>query len=223
MPLTPEEVEQQEFLVALRGYDKDEVHAFLRRLAADYRESLFRAQAADGDPFSALGDHVATMMRTAVEAASELRNRVEEETATLREDTDRDVANLRNEAEQDRQEAAAILEAARVEADQIRRAAEDEASNLRRRAEDEAAHVRRAADEEGTRRVDGVIDEATRRYGRLDEAERQVSEQFEAMEALLREMRVDLGEARLLTALEALRQDTVTADPPGLHSFGTPA
>ena len=31
--LTPEEIQSREFLVSLRGYDRDEVHAFLGRVA----------------------------------------------------------------------------------------------------------------------------------------------------------------------------------------------
>lgn len=38
MPFTPEEIEAKRFLVALRGYDKEEVESFLASVAADYRE-----------------------------------------------------------------------------------------------------------------------------------------------------------------------------------------
>ncbi|MDQ1396934.1 MAG: hypothetical protein QOG64_2193, partial [Acidimicrobiaceae bacterium] len=37
MPFTPEEIESKEFLVVLRGYDKEEVGSFLRAVAADVR------------------------------------------------------------------------------------------------------------------------------------------------------------------------------------------
>ncbi len=44
MPFTPEEVERQEFATSLTGYDKTEVRAFLRALAAQLRRE------ADGQP-----------------------------------------------------------------------------------------------------------------------------------------------------------------------------
>jgi DivIVA domain-containing protein len=44
MPFTPEEVERQEFASSLSGYDKTEVRAFLRALAAQLRRE------ADGQP-----------------------------------------------------------------------------------------------------------------------------------------------------------------------------
>ena len=37
MPFAPHEIEHKKFVVALRGYEKDEVEAFLRAVAADYR------------------------------------------------------------------------------------------------------------------------------------------------------------------------------------------
>ena len=37
VPFSPEEIESKEFLVVLRGYDKDEVGSFLRSVADDVR------------------------------------------------------------------------------------------------------------------------------------------------------------------------------------------
>jgi DivIVA domain-containing protein len=41
--LTPEEIQSREFLVSLRGYDRDEVHAFLGRVAEQLAQSEARA------------------------------------------------------------------------------------------------------------------------------------------------------------------------------------
>ncbi len=38
--LTPEEIQSREFLVSLRGYDRDEVHAFLDEVAESFAELL---------------------------------------------------------------------------------------------------------------------------------------------------------------------------------------
>lgn len=42
MPFPPEEIETKRFVPAFRGYDRDEVDAFLRSVAADYRKLLQR-------------------------------------------------------------------------------------------------------------------------------------------------------------------------------------
>lgn len=47
MVLTPEEIQSREFLVSLRGYDRDEVHAFLDEVAEAFAE-LLASSAGDG-------------------------------------------------------------------------------------------------------------------------------------------------------------------------------
>lgn len=42
MPFPPEEIETKRFVPAFRGYDRDEVDAFLRSVAAEYRKLLQR-------------------------------------------------------------------------------------------------------------------------------------------------------------------------------------
>src|SRR5947208_14833413 len=46
VPVSPEEIESKEFLVVLRGYDKDEVGSFLRAVADDVR--ALNAQLTEG-------------------------------------------------------------------------------------------------------------------------------------------------------------------------------
>ena len=41
--LTPEEIQSREFLVSLRGYDRDEVHAFLGRVAEQLAQTEAKA------------------------------------------------------------------------------------------------------------------------------------------------------------------------------------
>ncbi len=40
MPLSPDDIERRQFLPALRGYDRDQVDAFLTEVAEDYRSLL---------------------------------------------------------------------------------------------------------------------------------------------------------------------------------------
>ena len=93
MGLRPEDIESKEFLVALRGYDKDQVREFLGEVAAEMRR-LTQA-AASGSPGGAdaqweeLRAHIASVMRAAADEAS-----------TIRLHAERDAQAIRNEARQ---------------------------------------------------------------------------------------------------------------------------
>ena len=49
MPFQPEDIAVKQFLVRARGYDRDEVAAFLRAVAADYRQALDALETATDD------------------------------------------------------------------------------------------------------------------------------------------------------------------------------
>ena len=49
MPFQPEDIAVKQFLVRARGYDRDEVGAFLRAVAADYRQALDALETATDD------------------------------------------------------------------------------------------------------------------------------------------------------------------------------
>src|SRR5438477_10195497 len=82
MPLSPEDIESKRFVPEIRGYDRNEVDAYLREVAAQYRDLQQRhhdvLQAAEvpetgGDRFENLGEHVAAIVRLAEEQAEEIR------------------------------------------------------------------------------------------------------------------------------------------------------
>lgn len=50
MPFLPEDVARKQFLVRARGYDRDEVAAFLRAVAADYERALSTSSAVQAAP-----------------------------------------------------------------------------------------------------------------------------------------------------------------------------
>jgi DivIVA domain-containing protein len=164
MALTPEEIESREFLVAIRGYDKDDVHAFLRQVAAHYREVV------DGhapvDPFGELGDEVASIVKAATDEANALKARVHEEAIRtleaaeaelqaaneLRSDAARDAEEIMARARADGERSAEDIRGhAAREAEGLRSNAHREADEMRARASAEAerlgADARRAADE----------------------------------------------------------------------------
>lgn len=93
MPFAPHEIENKRFVVALRGYQTDEVEAFLRSVAADYRAALEASE-------TGMRDH--------------LLAEIERLMHRTRDEAERDAAEIRAAAERD---AAEIRETARREAD----------------------------------------------------------------------------------------------------------
>jgi DivIVA domain-containing protein len=67
MPLHPDEIEHKRFVVAFRGYDRDEVAAFLRAVAADYRALQQALERRPDEPYELALRRVATLL-AAVEA-----------------------------------------------------------------------------------------------------------------------------------------------------------
>jgi DivIVA domain-containing protein len=114
--LTPEEIQAREFLVSLRGYDRDEVHSFLEQVARYVRdlqsqlEGLHAGQpspqppetapdpvqsslsAADPKPFfEDLGQTTQRIVEAAYESAAEIQRRA-------RDKGDHELAEARNQA-----------------------------------------------------------------------------------------------------------------------------
>jgi len=126
--LSPEQIVAEEFRLRTRGYDRDEVDAFLDRLAdqveadAARLRSVEQRAAALETELAAVRDREATLTRTLAtvqDAADRARADADAEVAALRTATERELAEVRERAEQDAQ---------RVRAD-----AEQEAAELRGR------------------------------------------------------------------------------------------
>lgn len=139
MPFAPHEIENKRFVVALRGYQTDEVDAFLRAVAADYRAALEKTEN-DGLKAGAIAAEVDRLMQTpreqAEREAAELRARAQEQVAELRKAA---TAHLQEERTKAEAEIAALREAALREAAEIRAAAFYEA-------EEAYAQITRQAD-----------------------------------------------------------------------------
>jgi DivIVA domain-containing protein len=121
MPFAPHEIENKRFVVALRGYQTDEVDAFLRAVAADYRALQRVTEAARGKPEQWVSD-------------------IERVMSTAREDAEREAAAIRAAAEA---EAAAIREAAERDATELRETTQREAEACFAEIERQAAELRR--------------------------------------------------------------------------------
>ena len=139
--MQPEEIHHRDFLVGLRGYDKDEVRSFLADVAAEHagvlreleqlREMVAAQPAAATirDDFEDLGASVASILRAAKESAAELTGEAEQHAASIR------------------SEAAAIREGAIAEGERIIAAARDRAAAMEAEIEERVeARVREATD-----------------------------------------------------------------------------
>jgi DivIVA domain-containing protein len=112
--LTPEEIQAREFLVSLRGYDRDEVHSFLEQVAGQIRDLQRRLEGqppiqpaeatpvselvpssqppADPKPFfEDLGQTTQRIVEAAYESAAEIQRRA-------RSRADRELVEARNQA-----------------------------------------------------------------------------------------------------------------------------
>ncbi len=150
--LTPEEIQSREFLVSLRGYDRDEVHAFLDEVAEAFAQLLSEDGAERGDvtepaaeaapapahpaapaaaeqsPFAAIGAETQRILEAAQAAGDEIRRRPQAEADQAREEA---LAQARQEVDNLRQQAVAtqqqieLLEQRRGElSDRLREARE---------------------------------------------------------------------------------------------------
>ena len=137
--MTPDEIENHVFSLVRRGFDPDEVNAFLHPVAAALSEALTRVdppadETADApasttaaavrpiggeDDFGHLGEEVAAILRQAHDSVAELRHRAEADAALLHQTAEQEAATLRRRADADRQAAAIELEAARSEAARV--------------------------------------------------------------------------------------------------------
>src|SRR5436305_13324887 len=111
MTFSPDEIETAHFLVALRGYDKDQVDAFLKAVADDYRTALRAAEGRRADPadeaFRELGQRVELIARGAVEAADRLQADAEAEAGRVRGEAEAEAASVRAAARAEPRVAAA--------------------------------------------------------------------------------------------------------------------
>jgi DivIVA domain-containing protein len=107
MPFTPEEIANKRFVVALRGYDRDEVDSFLKEVGDEVGSLLRRVEgrsgavAADVDVFGQFGAQIESIARSAVAAAEDIRVQAEHRAADILSAARREVQQLRDAAVRD--------------------------------------------------------------------------------------------------------------------------
>lgn len=218
MAMSPEEIAEREFLVGLRGYDKDEVRDFLTDVASDYRSLLESAQASpDGAAGpDAPGTDVATQPAEAEVAAAPTEAaavpgagtgttspqdwaRMGEEVAAVLRTAHEQVDALKGRAEED---AAERRRAAEAQADLTKVEAEKYAADLRTNAEAWAESRQGEADadrDEAKRVLANAQDEA---LSLVADAEKRANRMLAATERKARSR----AEEALETARAQLRQ-----------------
>ncbi len=101
MALTPEQIERKEFMVELRGYDKSQVHAFLREVAAEFRNALEGDTPGSGADPSAIDGFAARLSEVLSAASDEVAGIIaaaNREAAQIRADALAEANKIRDEA-----------------------------------------------------------------------------------------------------------------------------
>ena len=146
MPFSQEEIESKDFLITLRGYDKEEVRAFLSAIATDYSaalEAAEKARKATGNIYESLGTEMGQLLQNAKDTADQLQQRAEEEATELRRRAEHEASALRDAATKSSKR---LTEEAQARAVDVRSAAEKESQEKRAAADKYATETRAAAD-----------------------------------------------------------------------------
>lgn len=157
--MTPEEIETAEFFVAMRGYERVEVRALLKTLAAERRELERRLAERDSgeapavDPIDELGRHVAAIVYSARESARAILDDAERDATVVRSEAAEEARLAREAVAAKLAEAERALEESREEA---ARAATESLERARHEAEAILADAGRRRDEAAAAR-DGTI------------------------------------------------------------------
>jgi cell division initiation protein len=117
-PLTPEEIRGADFSIALRGYDRREVEAFLQDVAeemADLKETSARS-------YQAAGEQLGELLQQSKDVADKLLLDAQNEAATLLQKAAAEAAGIREDADvyakEVREQVDAEAESSRAHADQ---------------------------------------------------------------------------------------------------------
>lgn len=189
----PDEVARREFATVFRGYDPAEVRSFLNQLSeqivetadrvAELQKMLTETQERVKNPelteemvTSLLGEQTAQILRSAREAAKDVRDKADEEAGQQLRDAHEVSTRMREEAEQ-------LLADRTTEA-------EETSEQMRSEAARDAEGVRRAANEEATALRNQVADEVARARAELEQ------EMLNRREQLERDINTEMSIAR---------------------------
>lgn len=111
--MEPEEIEKREFLVSLRGYDRDEVNAFLKEIAEEVRQLNASAAVVTSpqppppasDAYKKVGEETSKILVAAEQVAQEIKSNAQREAAEILTDGRHEAASLQRATEEKRRQA----------------------------------------------------------------------------------------------------------------------
>lgn len=128
--LSAEEIERADFSIGLRGYDRDEVEAFLRTVAAQQRrlhEEVDASRRRADKPYHVFGSDVGELLQHAKDSADALTRKAEQDADAIRQEARKAAAAAREKAGQ---EAQGVLKVAEYDAGERIKAAEQRVAEL---------------------------------------------------------------------------------------------
>jgi len=166
--VTPQEVHNAQFSTRVRGYDRDEVHTFLRLIATELEQMIENQQllqnqpvpvVEEEEPYAKLGSDAGKLMQLAREHADRMkaealaeiaadRAAAEKEVAELLEHANTEASALREMAERDAKSLRDDADKAHADAQTRAREVEIESENALTRAQTEVEGIRAAAEVE---------------------------------------------------------------------------
>jgi DivIVA domain-containing protein len=166
-----DDLENTTFSTALRGYDRDEVDAFVRTIAEEMR---VLNEGRNEKLYESLGEEMGALLQHARDSADTMKREAQEDAAAARAAAD--------------EEAAATRAAADEDAQRIREEAARRAKELQQNAEQQAAQTRTEAEKESSTRVE----QATEKVRRLEATEGQARARLQSMREELASIANDL-------------------------------
>jgi DivIVA domain-containing protein len=165
--LTPDQLENVSFTTTLRGYDRDEVDAFIKNVQVALKEvERQRSERL----YTHMGEEIGNLLQHAKDSAEEIKQEAESDAARMRADAETDAARKRDEAQAD--------------AHTMRADAQADASNMRTEAEADAASTRTKANEDAARRTK----EADDRVAELEAEEAEARSRIQTLRTQLEEI-----------------------------------
>jgi DivIVA domain-containing protein len=181
--LTPKRIEGHVFAIAERGYDCNEVDAFLHHVAA-HVDALEHGEGGT-KPYEALGIEMGDLLQHAHDVAAHVKKQAEDEAAVIVQEAHKEAQHIREQAETVKRK----LDAEAIDA---KKQATEEAQRLKR----EAAHVHSLAEAEASlvrqeirKEAKRLKEEAKRRAAVIIESARaDGAKQAQELEARLRKL-----------------------------------
>lgn len=186
MPFSPEEIEKKDFLLTLRGYDKEEVRAFLEAVASDY-EALSEAARKDvpEEAYEEIGREIGSVMQAAKESAIQMKRQAEADATEFRVRAEKEATRIRDAATNASKR---LHDEADGYSTEVRAKAEGYATELHAKADRYSTEVRAKAEKEAADK----IRDSRNRLEQLQATEAKVRQRLYSLEAAIKNLRQEL-------------------------------